>query len=81
MLDGSFTQRKDVIRKCALAAKKRGHEVFAVMADGQCASGPNTTKNFAKFGHGKSECSKMAASNDVYSLGFWTVDGKTNNYI
>ncbi|XP_078364950.1 uncharacterized protein LOC144649337 [Oculina patagonica] len=74
VLDGNYTQRQDVIRKCALAAKRRGHQVFVVMADGQCASGPNTDKNFVKFGYGKKQCSTMAVSNEVYIHGFDNVD-------
>ena len=81
MLDGNSTTRKDATRKCALAAKRRGHRVFAVMADGQCASGPNTTENFVKFGYGKNECSAMAVSNDVYVLGYQHVDGMIHDFL
>ena len=76
VLDGNYTTRHDVIRKCALGATRRGNQVFAVMGDGQCASGPDTDKNFVKFGYGKSECSTMEASNDVYILGYKDIDGK-----
>ena len=55
--------------RCALAAARRGHNVFVVMADGQCASGPNTGRNFVKFGFTKHECSTMTASNVAYILG------------
>ena len=85
MLDGNYTTRKDATRKCALAARRRGHGVFAVMADGQCASGPNTEENFVKFGYGNyDECSTMAAGNAVYII--WkrrsgNVDGKTNSFL
>ena len=75
VLDGNSTTRKDASRKCALAAKRRGHKVSVVMTDGQCASGPNTTKNFAKFGYGVTECSLMTVSNDVYIFGYQDVDG------
>ena len=81
VLNGSFTTRKDATRKCALAAKRRGHKVFAVMADGQCASGPNTEENFVKFGYGVTECSAMAVSNDVYVLGYKDAAGKAISYI
>ncbi len=81
MLDGNYTQRQDVTRKCALAAKRRGHQVFAVMADGQCASGPNTDKNFVKFGYSKTECSTMAVSNNVYILGYYNIDGRINEVL
>ena len=78
VLDGNYTTRKDVIRKCALATKRRGNEVFAVMGDGQCASGPGTVKNFVKFGYGKKKCLTMAANNDVYSFGYDDVNGEIN---
>ena len=81
MLDGNSTARKDATRKCALAAKRSGYKVFAVMADGRCASGSNTEKNFVKFGYGKNECSTMAVSNDVYVLGYKDAAGKTISYI
>ena len=55
--------------------------MFAVMADGQCASGPDTDKNFVKFGYGKTECSKMAVSNDVYILGYQDVNGMSNGLL
>ncbi len=76
VLYDNYTSRQDVTRKCALAAKRRRHQVFAVMADGQCASGPNTDKNFVKFGYGKKQCSTMAVSNNVYIHGYENVDGK-----
>ena len=81
MLDGNYTTRQEAVRKCALAAKRRGNQVFAVMADGQCASGPDTDKNFVKFGYGKTECSKMATSNDVYILGYQDVNGMINGLL
>ena len=80
MLDGNYTTRKDATRKCALAAKRRGHKVFVVMADGQCASGPNTTKNFVKFGYGETECSLITYSNDVYIFGYQDVDGMVHQF-
>ena len=75
MLHGNYKTRQDPVRKCALAAKKRGHNVFAVMADGQCASGPNTDRNFVKSGYSKSECSIMAVNNSVYIVGYERAEG------
>ncbi|XP_078364962.1 uncharacterized protein LOC144649346 [Oculina patagonica] len=83
VLDGNYTQRQDVIRKCAFAAKRTGHKVFVVMADGQCASGPNPDmyKNFVKFGYSQFECattlyySKIMTRN-IYILGYHNIDDK-----
>ena len=66
VLDGDYTTRQDAVRKCALAAKKREHEVYVVMSDGQCSSGADTAKKFAKFGHGETECSAMVDIHRVY---------------
>ena len=81
MLDGNYTTRQDGVRKCALAAKKRSHKVFVVMADGQCGSGPNTARNFLKFGYIKTVCSTMAVNNVVYNFGRESNQGTTNNDI
>ena len=75
VLDGDYTTRQDAARKCALAAAKRDHKVYAVMFDGQCSSGADTAKNFAKFGHGQTECSAMGANNKVYIFDHDSVDG------
>ena len=75
MLDGDYTTRQDAVRKCALAAKKRERKVYVVMSNGQCSSGADTERSFAKFGHGETECSAMAANNDVYNFDYDSVDG------
>ena len=67
VLDGDCTTRKDAVRKCALAAKKREHKVYVVMSNGQCSSGAHTAKNFAKFGHGETACSAMRDIHSVYN--------------
>ena len=36
VLDGNYKLRADAIRKCALAAMKKGYEVFAVQDGGSC---------------------------------------------
>jgi len=74
VLDGDYTTRQDAARKCALAAKKREHKVYVFMSDGQCSSGADTAKSFAKFGHGETECSAMGANNKVYNSEYNSVD-------
>ena len=39
VLDGNYTLRTDAIGKCALAASKRGYDVFAVHDGGLCLVG------------------------------------------
>ena len=75
VLDGDYNTRQDAVRKCALAATKRGHKVYVVMSNGQCSSGADTVKNFAKFGHGESECSTMMDIHRVYNFHYDSVDG------
>ena len=79
VLDGDYTTRQDAVRKCALAAKKREHKVYVVMSNGQCSSGADTAKNFAKFGHGESECSTMTDIHRVYNFDYDSVDGMIEN--
>jgi len=81
VLDGDYTTRKDAAGKCFLAAKKQGHKVYVVMSDGQCSSGADTAKRFAKFGHGETECSSMGANNKVYNFDYNSVDGRRDGCI
>lgn len=51
VLDGNYTLRTDAVDKCALAAMKRRHEVFAVHDGGQCLVGDSPyTPTFKKYG-------------------------------
>ena len=45
------------------------------MSDGQCFSGADTAKSFAKFGHGETECSAMAANNKVFTFDYDSANG------
>jgi len=81
MLDGNYIARQDAVRKCALAAKKREHKVYVVTSNGQCFSGADTVKSFAKFGHGETECSAMGANNNVYNYDYNSVDGMIDGCI
>ena len=78
VLDGNYFPRENHIAKCALAAHKRGHKVFVVMADGQCAS-DGLFRNFVQCGH-----SALVARNRMYVLGnpFYVEKfrGNINNY-
>lgn len=47
LLTGNYQRRKYAIRKCALAAARRGYKVFGVQHGGWCASGPWAQKTYA----------------------------------
>jgi len=81
VLDGDHTTRRDAVRKCALAAKKREHKVYVVMSNGQCSSGADTAKNFARFGHGENGCSAMKDIHRVYNYDYDSVDGMIDGCI
>lgn len=49
ILDGVYTSRKNAIAKCAVAAMKAGHNMFAVQDGGWCAANDATSK-FDKYG-------------------------------
>ena len=50
LLKDSYAQRNDAILKCALAAKVRGYQTFALQDGGMCLTGPNATETFDKYG-------------------------------
>ena len=50
VLDGSYKARTDAIGKCALAAMKRGYQVFAVHHGGQCLLSGTVTPTFNMYG-------------------------------
>ena len=63
-----------------IVAKKREHKVYVVMSDGQCSSDADTAKNFAKFGHGETECSAIGTNNKVYNFEMtFYMDNKVGN--
>ena len=53
ILDGNYTLRTDAIGKCALAAMKRGYEVFAVQDGGLCLVSGTISPTFNKYGISK----------------------------
>ncbi|CAH3194779.1 unnamed protein product [Porites evermanni] len=68
LLTGNYQRRKYAIRKCALAAARRGYKVFGVQHGGWCASGPRAQKSYAKYGR-SNRCRNGKGgpwANDVY---------------
>lgn len=50
MLDGRWWRRKDAIQKCVEAAYKRGYNIIAVQAGGQCFGSRDAEKTYKKYG-------------------------------
>ena len=50
ILDGSYLSRKNSIAKCAVAAMRAGHSMFAVQNGGWCAAGATAPQTFDKYG-------------------------------
>ena len=51
------------------------------MSNGQCSSGADTAKSFAKFGHGETEGSALADIHRVYNFDYDNVDGMMDGFI
>ena len=50
ILDGSYGSRRNPIAKCAVAAMRAGHSMFAVQAGGWCAASATAPQTFNKYG-------------------------------
>ena len=84
LLNDSYSLRNDAIQKCALAAKVRGYETFAIQDGGICVSGPNAHQTYDKYDRSKgckNEGKGGPWANQVYKLtgtlegaGAFTVD-------
>ncbi len=71
ILDGSYGSRQNAIAKCAVAARKRGFQMFAVQNGGWCATSATAEKTFDKYG--KSNACKVDGeggpwANEVYII-------------
>ncbi|CAH3116462.1 unnamed protein product, partial [Pocillopora meandrina] len=70
LLKGSYRRRKYAIRKCALAAQKRGFRVFAVQHGGWCAASRTGHLTYKRYGR-SNRCRNGKGgpwANDVYVL-------------
>ena len=50
LLDGHYRDRTDAVKKCALAASKRGYPVFALQHSGYCTSSSDGLSTYNKYG-------------------------------
>ena len=50
VLDGDHGSRQDPIKKCYQAALTLGFQVFAIAANGMCASSPTSQQDYKKAG-------------------------------
>ncbi|XP_068703649.1 uncharacterized protein [Montipora foliosa] len=55
ILDGLYGARKNPIAKCAVAAMRRGHKIFAVQNGGECFSSRAVETTFDRYG-GSAAC-------------------------
>ena len=70
LLKGHYRRRRDAIRKCALAAYKRGYRVFAVQHGGWCAASRTGHRTYGRYGR-SNRCRNGKGgpwANDVYVL-------------
>ena len=70
LLKGSYRRRKYAIRKCALAAQKRGFRVFAVQHGGWCAASRTGHLTYSRYGK-SNRCRNGKGgpwANDVYRV-------------
>ena len=50
ILDGSYVSRKHAIAKCAMAAMRKGYNIFAVQDGGWCAASATAAQTLNKYG-------------------------------
>ena len=51
ILDGSYSTRENPIVKCAVAAMRAGHSMFAVQNGGWCAASATAPQTYKKYGN------------------------------
>ena len=71
LLEDSYSQRNDAIRKCALAARVRGYQTFALQDGGMCVGSLDANETFGKYGRSQ-DCRNDGKggpwANQVYNL-------------
>ena len=70
LLKGSYRRRRYAIKKCALAAYKRGYRMFAIQHGGWCASARRAHLTYRRYGK-SNRCRNRKGgpwANDVYVL-------------
>lgn len=69
VLDGNYRARQNAVEKCAIVARKRGFQMFAVQHHGQCLSSATAEETFDKYGK-SNDCSEEGKggpwANSVY---------------
>lgn len=71
-MDGGYQSRQHAISKCAVAALRKGFQMFAVQDSGWCASSDTVENTFDKHGRGGAcadDGEGGAWANNVYLLG------------
>ena len=74
ILDGSYVSRKHPIAKCAVAAVKKGYNIFAVQNGGWCAASATAPQTFDKYG--KSTACKGDGEGGGWANQVYVIKGK-----
>ena len=74
VLDGSYLSRKDPIAKCAVAALRKGYNMFAVQNGGHCQTSATAAKTFDKYG--KSTACKSDGEGGSWANQVYVIKGK-----
>ena len=74
VLDGSYSSRKNPIAKCAVAAMRAGHSMFAVQNGGQCFGSATAPQTFDKYG--KSTACKLDGEGGFWANQVYVIGGK-----
>ena len=74
ILDGSYPSRKDPIAKCAVAAMRKGYNMFAVQNGGWCAASATAPQTFDKYG--KSVACKADGEGGGWANQVYVIKGK-----
>ena len=74
ILDGSYVSRKHPIAKCAVAAMRKGYNIFAVQNGGWCAASATAPQTFDKYG--KSTACKGDGEGGGWANQVYVIKGK-----
>ena len=74
ILDGSYVSRKHPIAKCAVAAMRKGYNIFAVQDGGWCAASATAAQTFDKYG--KSTACKGDGEGGGWANQVYVIKGK-----
>ena len=74
ILDGWYGSRENAIEKCAVAAMKKGYNMFAVQNGGHCRASATAAQTFDKYG--KSTACKADGEGGPWANQVYVIKGK-----